>query len=184
MSKRTKALLFILPSLIFLAAAVGFYLGLSPDRDPSAIPSPLVGQEAPEVSLPPVPGLDLPGLEPALLKGAPVTVVNIWASWCAPCRLEHPQLVALSKEPNVRMLGIDYRDRADAALKFLTEMGNPFDALGFDTKGRVGIDWGITGVPETFFLDSDGQVRYRHTGPIDADTLKNNILPRIREIAG
>ncbi len=180
----TKTILFVLPSLIFLAAGVGFFLGLNPDRDPSAIPSPLVGQEGPGLTLPPVPGLEVPGIEPEMLTGSPVTVVNIWASWCAPCRIEHPQLLALSKEPGVRMLGIDYRDRPEQAVKFLTHLGNPFEAVGFDEEGRAGIDWGITGVPETFFLDREGQVRHRHTGPIDAETLENSILPRIREIAG
>ncbi len=184
MRKGTKGLLFLLPSLIFVAAAAGFLLGLDPERDPGAIPSPLVDHAAPEITLPPVAGLNLPGIEPEMLRGAPVTVVNLWASWCAPCRIEHPQLMALAEEPGVRMLGIDYRDRADSAVRFLTELGNPFEAVGFDVKGRAGIDWGITGVPETFFLDSEGRVRHRHTGPIDADTLKNNILPRVREIAG
>lgn len=184
MRKGTKGLLFLLPSLIFVAAAVGFFFGLDPNRDPRAIPSPLVDHAAPEMSLPAVAGLGLPGIEPEMLKGSPVTVVNLWASWCAPCRIEHPQLMKLAKEPGVRMLGIDYRDRADSAVTFLRELGNPFEAVGFDLEGRAGIDWGITGVPETFFLDSEGRVRHRHTGPIDADTLKNNILPRIREIAG
>ncbi len=184
MRKVTKGLLFLLPTLIFLAAGVGFFLGLDSDRDPSTIPSPLVDHNAPELTLPPVAGLGLPGIEPEMVKGSPVTVVNLWASWCAPCQIEHPQLMTLAKEPGVRMLGIDYRDKADKAVNFLQQLGNPFEAVGFDELGRGGIDWGITGVPETFFLDSEGRVHHRHTGPIDADTLKNSILPRIREIAG
>ncbi|GAB5471366.1 MAG: DsbE family thiol:disulfide interchange protein [Rhodospirillales bacterium] len=183
MRKGTKGLLFALPTLVFVSVAVGFFLGLDPDRDPSAIPSPLIDQPAPEISLPAVEGLGLPGLEPDMLKGSPVTVVNLWASWCAPCRIEHPQLMALAEESGVRVLGIDYKDRADKAVAFLRELGNPFEAVGFDQSGRGGIDWGITGVPETFFLDRDGQIRHRHVGPIDADTLKNAILPKMREIA-
>lgn len=180
----TKVLLFVLPSLIFLAAAGGFLLGLTSDRDPSAIPSPLIDKAAPALSLPAVEGLAVPGLTPELLRGAPVTVVNFWASWCAPCRLEHPQLLALSKEPGVRLLGVDYKDRPDKAAAMLGELGNPFAAVGADQNGRGGIDWGITGVPETFFLDSEGRIRYRHVGPIDAETLEKTVLPRVREIAG
>ncbi len=183
MLTNTKRLLFILPTLIFVAAAVGFLMGLDPDRDPSAIPSPLIDEPAPQISLPAVEGLDLPGLDPEALKGSPITVVNIWASWCAPCRIEHPQLMALAEEPGFRILGIDYKDRADQAVKFLDELGNPFSAVGFDQSGRGGIDWGITGVPETFFLDREGRIRYRHVGPIDAGTLNEVILPRLREIA-
>jgi len=181
--KSTKILLFALPGAIFLAAVAGFFYGLTSGRDPSAIPSPLIDREAPQLSLPPVAGLDLPGLDAQLLKGSPVTVVNVWASWCAPCRIEHPQLMALSKEPGVRLLGIDYKDQAAKAVAFIEEHGNPFDAIGFDESGRAGIDWGITGVPETFFLDSDGRIRYRQVGPIDAETLERVILPHVKEIA-
>ncbi|MEO1194394.1 MAG: DsbE family thiol:disulfide interchange protein [Pseudomonadota bacterium] len=184
MRKGTKGLLFLLPTLIFISLGVGFFIGLDPDRDPSAIPSPLMDEEAPVVELPPVEGLNLPGLTADSLKGSPVTVVNLWASWCAPCRIEHPQLMDLAEVPGVRMLGIDYKDRADKAVTFLEELGNPFEAVGFDQTGRAGIDWGITGVPETFFLDSEGRIRHRHVGPIDAETLKNAILPKIREISG
>ncbi|MBC6405503.1 MAG: DsbE family thiol:disulfide interchange protein [Rhodospirillales bacterium] len=184
MRKSTKSILFLLPTLIFMAAAAVFFLGLDPKRDPTAIPSPLIDRAAPAVTLPPLPGLDLPGIDPDLLKGSPVTVVNLWASWCAPCRIEHPQLMALSEDPDVRMLGIDYRDRADKGLAMLQELGNPFDAVGFDPQGRAAIDWGITGVPETFFLDSDGRVRFRHRGPIDERLLEKIIRPKLEEIAG
>lgn len=185
MRASSKRILFVLPTLIFLAAGAGFFLGLvDPERDPSVIPSALIDDPAPEITLAPVDGLGLPGLTPESLKGSPVTVVNLWASWCAPCRIEHPQLMALADVPGVRMLGIDYKDRADKAVQFLQELGNPFSAVGFDQDGRGGIEWGITGVPETFFLDSDGRIRHRHVGPIDADTLQNAILPKLKEIAG
>jgi cytochrome c biogenesis protein CcmG/thiol:disulfide interchange protein DsbE len=106
-------------------------------------------------------------------------VVNVFASWCGPCRLEHPQLLELAGDDRIRLVGINYKDVTANAVRFLDELGNPYAAIGVDDRGRAAIDWGVYGVPETFIVDADGVIRYKHIGPIDADALDSTIRPAI-----
>lgn len=177
----TRRLLFVLPVLIFAAAAVAFWLGLTGDRQPDSIPSALLGKPAPAFDLPAVEGLGVPGLRTADLAGQ-VTVLNLWASWCLPCKAEHPLLVELAREPGVRLVGIDYKDKPADARAFLLGLGNPFALVGADADGRAGIEWGISGVPETFILDAQGIVRFRWVGPLNRVDLEEKILPLIRSL--
>lgn len=177
----TRRLLFILPVLIFAAAAVAFWLGLSGERRPDSIPSVLLDKPAPAFDLPPVEGLEVPGLKTADLAGQ-VTLLNVWASWCLPCKAEHPLLVELAREPGVRLVGINYKDKPADARAFLLGLGNPFAAIGADADGRAGIEWGISGVPETFVLDADGVVRFRWVGPLNRVDVQETILPLLREL--
>ncbi len=178
-----RRLLFILPVAIFLVAGLIFALGLTGDRKPNEIPSALLDRPAPAFALPPVEGAGVPGLATADLAGRGVTVVNIWASWCLPCKAEHPLLLRLAARDELRLVGIDYKDKPADARAFLTQLGNPFAAIGSDTDGRAGIEWGISGVPETFILDGEGVIRYRHVGPLDPVTLEETLLPLIESLA-
>jgi cytochrome c biogenesis protein CcmG, thiol:disulfide interchange protein DsbE len=159
-----------LPLAIFAALAALFVFRLGAG-DPSRLPSALIGKPAPMLSLPPLEGLaeqgaPVPGLDPALFKDR-VTIVNVWASWCAPCRDEHPFLVRLAADKRVSMVGINYKDGPDNARRFLARFGNPFAAVGVDAGGRAAIEWGVYGVPETFIVGRDGRIAYKHIGPID-----------------
>jgi cytochrome c biogenesis protein CcmG/thiol:disulfide interchange protein DsbE len=158
-----KRLLFLLPLAAFLILAV--YLGFGLTRDPQKLPSALIDKPAPAFVLAPVPGLDRPGMSSEALKGD-VTLVNVFASWCQPCRIEHPIFMRLAREGNVPLLAINYKDKAEDARKWLGELGNPYRAVGHDLDGRVGIDWGVYGVPETFVVDRAGAIRFKHVGPV------------------
>jgi cytochrome c biogenesis protein CcmG, thiol:disulfide interchange protein DsbE len=163
-------LLHLLPALVFLSLAVLFLVRLY-SGDPSRVPSALVGRPAPSFALEPLPdlaegGSPIPGLATEDLKGGKITVVNVWASWCAPCRQEHPALMELAKDPSIRVVGINYKDTPENARRFLGAFGNPFSAVGVDPNGRTAIDWGVYGVPETFVVGRDGTIRYKHIGPI------------------
>ena len=171
-------LVFLLPLAVFVALAAIFLIRLETGGDPEAIPSALVGKPAPSFDLPPLEGVALPGLKGTDLKGG-VTVVNVFASWCGPCRVEHPQLVALAKDGRIKVVGINYKDVPANAVRFLGELGNPYAAIGVDTKGRAAIDWGVYGVPETFIVDANGIIRHKHIGPIDANSLDASIRPEI-----
>lgn len=175
-------LLFVLPVLLFgvLAAAVAYFM-LS-EKDPRLLPSALIDQPAPEFTLPPIKGWEdkKPGLSTADLKGT-VTVVNFFASWCVPCLAEHPQITALSKMKGVQVVGINHKDRPDAAKDWLTRHGDPYARIGADS-GRAAIEWGVYGMPETFIVDKTGRIRFKHVGVIRRETLKQKILPVIREL--
>ncbi len=162
-----KRMIYTFPVLIVLIVGGFFLWGLNPSRDPNAIPSVLISRPAPEFTLPEVAGTGVPGFTRADLVGndAPV-VVNVFASWCVPCRAEHPVLTRLVQEQDVRLFGINYQDEPDAARRWLSELGNPYERIGSDLEGRVAIDWGLTGVPETFIVGGDGTVLYKHVGPI------------------
>jgi cytochrome c biogenesis protein CcmG, thiol:disulfide interchange protein DsbE len=152
--------------------------------DPSRLPSALIGRPAPNTTLPALEGLSdganpIPGLSADDLKTGQVTVVNYWASWCAPCLQEHPQLMALKEKAGARLLGVNYKDQAANARRFLGRYGNPFAAVGVD-DGRAGIEWGVIAVPETFVVDSRGVVVYKHTGPITPQSLESAVIPAIR----
>lgn len=175
-----RRLLYLLPLLAFLAIAAWFAAGLS--RDPSRIPSALIDRPMPAFALPAVADSGVPGMATADLRGH-VTLVNVFASWCVPCRSEHPILLRLAHEPNVVLYGIDYKDPPADGAKFLHEFGNPYAAIGADTDGRAGIDLGVYGVPETFVVDRDGRIRHKQVGPITPQTLQETILPLIAQLS-
>jgi len=175
---RKLKLVYLMPLGLFLSLALIFLLRLGSDNDPSVVPSALVGQPAPPFELPPLEGAGVPGFARGDLDGQ-VTVVNIFASWCGPCRIEHPQLVALANDARIRVVGIDYKDQPANALRFLNELGNPFAAIGVDTRGRIAIDWGVYGVPETFVVDRAGIIRFKFIGPLSAETVEGALMPVI-----
>lgn len=180
-----RSLLVILPLVTFAVLAGIFFLRLRSGADPAAIPSALIGKPAPTFALPAMPGLvvqgaPVPGLSHANLLGK-VTVVNFWASWCAPCQIEHPQLMRLAREPGVHLVGIDYKDTPENGRRFLTRNGVPFQAVGLDTEGRTGIDFGVYGVPETFIIGPDGTIRDKLVGILTPETYPG-VLDKIRSI--
>jgi cytochrome c biogenesis protein CcmG, thiol:disulfide interchange protein DsbE len=120
------------------------------------------------------------GFNSADLTKGEVSVVNFWASWCAPCVQEHPLLVALKERTGVKLYGVNYKDQAATARRFLGRYGNPFVAVGVDANGRAAIDWGVTGMPETFIVNGKGEIVYKHIGPISAETLESKIIPMVR----
>ena len=162
----------------------GFFLwGLNPDRDPNNIPSVLISQPAPEFDLAAVDGLETPGLSRADLVGNPrPVIVNVFASWCVPCRAEHGVLTQMVEKDGLTLFGINYKDKPQAAKNFLAKLGNPYKAIGADRTGKVAIDWGVYGYPETFILDAKGHIRYRHVGPIMEQDLINKIRPLIKAL--
>jgi len=177
----------VLIPLILFVALVGLFYARLYAGDPSEIPSALIGREAPDFSLPPLAGLTnadgstVPGLSRADLGQGRVTVVNVWASWCGPCRQEHEFLEKLAAMNRVRLVGIAYKDEPGNALGFLKEVGNPFNAVGMDEKGRAAIDWGVYGVPETFVIGKDGRIAYKHIGPLTEASLTDVLLPEIEK---
>ncbi|WP_374369076.1 DsbE family thiol:disulfide interchange protein [Dongia sp.] len=175
-----RRLFFILPLLLVAVLVAVFWRGLDPSRDPGSLSSALIGKPVPDFALPGL-GPDQPGLTSADFKGE-VTVLNFFASWCAPCRAEHPLLVELAKNPKIRVVGITYKDRPADSQRFLAELGNPFVWIGADESGRTGIDFGLTGVPETYIIDRAGILRYRLPQPIDPTRLAEEILPLITEL--
>jgi len=173
-----------LPLLIFAVLAGLFWYALHAG-DPSLLPSPLIGKKVPEFTLPPIDGLSADGKEVQgfsssdLAQGEP-TMVNVFASWCVECQVEHPLLLALGKEPGIRLYGIDYKDDTASARRFLGRYGNPYSRVGADESGRVAIDFGVYGVPETYVVTGDGKIAYRHVGPLTEDAIKDKILPLLK----
>lgn len=165
-----RRFLFALPILVALVFGGFFLWGLNPERDPNAIPSVLISRPAPDFELPPVDGANVPGFSRADLSGndGPV-VVNIFASWCVPCRAEHSVLTRFVVEDGVRLFGINYQDEPEDAARWLDELGNPYERIGSDIDGRVAIDWGLTGVPETFIVGPDGTILFKQIGPVLGD---------------
>ncbi|WP_155773958.1 DsbE family thiol:disulfide interchange protein [Rhodovulum sp. MB263] len=175
--KRRISPLLLLPPVLFAGLAALFFIGMGRD-DPDALPSMLIGKPAPALVL-----SDLAGQGPfdaAALADGKVKLVNFWASWCAPCRQEHPELEALAGA-GVTIYGINYKDDPAKAMRFLDELGNPFAALGADRSGRTAIEWGVYGVPETFVLDGDGTVRLRHPGPLTPAIVEAEIRPLLKD---
>ncbi|MCV3239043.1 DsbE family thiol:disulfide interchange protein [Mesorhizobium sp. ZC-5] len=177
---KPRRIFVLLPLLLFLGLAAVFFAQLMSGRDISAVPSALIGQPAPETKLPPLEGTDLPGLDSASFAGK-VTLVNVWASWCAPCREEHPLLLALSQDQRFTIAGLNYKDKPENARRFLGELGNPYRAIGIDDAGRTAINWGVYGVPETFLVGKDGKIVYKHVGPLSPDAITGELLPQIEK---
>ena len=173
--------LMVLPPVIFAGLAAMFLYGMNPNRgDPRDLPSTREGGPAPALQL-----TELAGGAPftdADLRAGGVKLVNYWASWCAPCRAEHPQLEAMARE-GILIYGINYKDDPSKALRFLEELGNPYAALGADRDGRTALDWGLYGVPETFVIDANGKIVLRFAGPITESILERKIRPAMREAA-
>lgn len=174
--KLSRILLAVLPLVVLVGLIAVFALNMN--RDPTLVRSVLIDKPAPAFTLPAVAGAGVEGFDTAALKGE-VTVVNVFASWCIPCRAEHPLLEVLKRETGVRLYGINQRDAAENAVKFLTELGNPYDRIGADSDNRVSIDWGVYGVPETFVVNADGVITYKHVGPMSPETLRNDVLPAV-----
>lgn len=178
-----RSLLLIVPLVAFVALAGLFLVRLRSGADPSAIPSALIGRPAPAFDLAALPGLaadgaPLPGLSRDDFKGR-VTLVNFWASWCAPCQIEHPQLMRLAREPGLRLVGIAYKDAPENARRFLARNGVPFRAVGMDSTGRTAIDFGVYGVPESFIIGPDGTIRDKLVGIVTPENYRA-VLDKIR----
>ena len=177
-----RGLLMALPLAAFAGLAVLFWFGLR-SGDPSLIPSALIGHPAPQTPLPPLEGLvnndkPVPGLDPAAFKGK-VSVVNVWASWCIPCHDEAPLLTALGQDKRIQIVGINYKDDADNARRFLGRYGNPFSAVGADVNGRAAIEWGVYGVPETYVIGRSGKILFKLVGPVTPDNIDTVLKAQI-----
>jgi cytochrome c biogenesis protein CcmG/thiol:disulfide interchange protein DsbE len=169
--------MYLLPVALFALLAVGFYGGL--ETDTNVLPSPLIDKPAPEFALPSLAGNGA-GFSSADLNGK-VSLVNVFASWCVPCRAEHKVLTALAQAKRVPIFGINYKDKPEAARAWIADLGNPYTRIGAD-DGRVAIDWGVYGVPETFVVDRDARIRYKHVGPLTQADLQQKILPLIASL--
>lgn len=170
--------LYLLPVLIFVGVGIGLAVGLT--RDPSTLPSALIDRPVPAFELPPIEGLPGEGLTSADLEGE-VSLLNVFASWCVPCRAEHPLLMELA-ERGIVINGIDYKDPPEQAARWLGELGNPFVRIGADRSGRVAIDFGVYGVPETFVIDREGRIRHKHVGPLQPRDLEKTLLPLLDQL--
>lgn len=167
----------IVPPVLFVGLAAVFYFGMYRE-DPKALPSVLIGKEAPVLTLSEF--ANSPQLSAEILRTADVKLVNFWASWCVPCRAEHAQLEEMNAA-GVVIHGVNYKDKPGNAEGFLKELGNPYTALGADDTGRTGRDWGVYGVPETFIVDAEGLVVFRHAGPVTQQVMVDTILPAIKK---
>ncbi|HRP96349.1 MAG TPA: DsbE family thiol:disulfide interchange protein [Rhodocyclaceae bacterium] len=170
---------FLIPLALFLALAA--FLGYGLTLNPSVVPSPLIDKPAPAFRLA---RLDAPDQQFGIqdMRGQ-VWLLNVWASWCVSCRQEHPQLVELARSGKVALVGLNYKDERGAALDWLRSQGNPYQTIVTDPDGRVGIDYGVYGTPETFLIDGDGVIRYKHIGPISREVAREVLLPKIAELS-
>jgi cytochrome c biogenesis protein CcmG/thiol:disulfide interchange protein DsbE len=171
---------YLIPLGVFIVMVALLAVGLT--RDPRLIPSPLIDKPVPEFNLPLVEDPDK-SLSRADLLGQ-VSLINVWATWCVSCRQEHAFLMALARSERVPIYSLDYKDNRADALNWLTRFGNPYRATAFDADGRVGIDWGVYGTPETFLVDQHGTIRYKHVGPLSEEVWKERILPLIEALEG
>lgn len=167
---------FIVPFGLFALLGVFLYVGLH--RDPSYVPSPLIGKPAPEFTLPSLQDPAYP-VSSKDLAGRP-WVLNVWGTWCAGCRQEHPVLLQIARQTSVPIIGLDWKDDATEAQRWLAELGNPYAAVAFDSEGRVAIDWGVYGAPETFLIGADGKVLYKHIAPMTLEVWAKEFEPRIQ----
>ena len=173
-----RTLKWTVPFAVFVAIVGFLFVGLS--RDPREVPSPLIDKPAPAFNLP---QLQQPGstLSAADMRGK-VWLLNVWASWCESCRIEHPLLVQLAEANVVPIIGLNYKDKDELGKQWLADRGDPYSVSVVDADGRVGIDWGVYGVPETFVIDRNGVIRYKQIGPVTAEALERRILPLVREL--
>lgn len=167
---------FIVPFGLFALLGVFLYVGLH--RDPSYVPSPLIGKPAPDFTLPSLQDPAYP-VSSKDLAGRP-WVLNVWGTWCAGCRQEHPVLLQIARSTSVPIIGLDWKDDATEAQRWLAELGNPYAAVAFDSEGRVAIDWGVYGAPETFLIGADGKVLYKHIAPMTLEVWAKEFEPRIQ----
>ena len=173
---------FLIPLALFLGLAI--FLGAGLNRDPRALPSPLIGREAPAFNLPRLASADAakPGVfSPADMRGK-VWLLNVWASWCVSCRQEHPLLLDIARRSDVPLIGLDYKDTGPEARAWLAEHGDPYLLSAVDADGKVGIDYGVYGVPETYVIDKAGTIRFKQIGPISREVLDGTILPLVKEL--
>ena len=182
---RRLRLVVLVPLALFLALALLFMVRLLGPSDHSVLPSALIGHPAPQTNLPPVVGLvregqPVPGLAAADFTGN-VTVLNVWASWCIPCRDEAPLLMKLAEDKRFRLVGLNYKDPGDNPRRFLGRFGNPYVASGADINGRAGIEWGVYGVPENFIIGRDGKIAYKLVGPLSEENLRSVFMPEIEK---
>jgi cytochrome c biogenesis protein CcmG/thiol:disulfide interchange protein DsbE len=183
-TRARNRMIVLIPLLAFLGLAALFMLRLGVG-DPSRIPSALIGQPAPRTNLPALSGLErdgkeVPGLDSAGFRGE-VTLLNVWSSWCVPCRKEAPLLMRLAADRRIRVAGINYKDEPENARRFLGRYGNPFAANGTDSNGRAAIEWGVYGVPESFLVGRDGRISYKLVGPITPENLEQALRPAIEK---
>ncbi len=169
---------FLIPLALFVVLVAFLAIGLR--LNPRYVPSPLIGKPAPDFTLPDVKDPDKTVSRKDLL--GKVTLVNVWASWCVSCRAEHPLWVALARSGKVAIYGINYKDRREDALRWLELYGDPYIASAFDQDGRVAIEWGVYGTPETFVVDKAGIIRYKQVGPVTEEVLNKKLLPLIEEL--
>lgn len=181
-SSLRRRLVVALPLILFAGLAAIFLLRLY-GGDPSRLPSALIGKQVPDFKLEPLAelvddGTPVKGFSSGILYGDKVSLVNVWASWCVPCRAEHPFLMELAKRSDIQVIGLNYKDKPANARRFLGTHGNPYERVGVDPNGRTSVDWGVYGVPETFVVDKKGVIRFKQIGPLTQDSLKR-FLPQI-----
>ncbi|KAA0969720.1 DsbE family thiol:disulfide interchange protein [Aureimonas fodinaquatilis] len=185
--KKRRAGMALVPLLVFLVLGGVLLYALESGTDPQSLPSALQGKPAPATQLPPLEGAVLadgspvPGISYPAGGTGRLLLVNVFASWCAPCRLEHPLLMQLSADERFDLLGINQKDRPEQALSFLRELSNPYDAIGADENGRASIDWGVYGVPETFLVSPEGVVVWKMTGPLTPQVIEAELLPLVAQ---
>lgn len=181
---RTRIAIALIPLLLFAIIAAGaakiLYQQDVEGKDISEIPSALIGTKAPSLNLPPLEGSGVPALTDAVIKGK-LALVNVFASWCIPCRQEHPILMELAKDERLTIVAINYKDKTEAALNFLKELGLPYAAIGVDPKGQAAIDWGVYGIPESYLVAPDGTILYKRVGPFDQNSLAEGLYPAIEK---
>jgi cytochrome c biogenesis protein CcmG/thiol:disulfide interchange protein DsbE len=170
----------LLPLILFATLAGVFLVQLLSGRDASTVPSALIGSAAPQTDLPALEGIDLPALRSADFAGK-VTLVNVFASWCGPCREEHPLLMQLARDERFSIVGLNYKDGADNARRFLAQLGNPYKAVGTDGSGRAAIEWGVYGVPETFVVGRDGTILFKQVGPLTPQAVSTGLMPILEQ---
>jgi cytochrome c biogenesis protein CcmG/thiol:disulfide interchange protein DsbE len=174
-----RKLLFLLPILLFLTLAGYFAIALRPGHDPNMLPSAMIDKPTPAFDLASLTGGERVAI--ADLKGQ-VVVVNFFASWCVPCRIEHPILMRLAAKEHLAITGIAYKDRPDASRQILKQLGDPYKRIGVDEDGRIGLDFGVYGVPETYVIDRQGRIRKRFVGPLNAETIERELLPLVKSL--
>ncbi|WP_247743269.1 DsbE family thiol:disulfide interchange protein [Shimia sp. R10_1] len=178
MSARKVSPLMLLPPLLFAGLAALFLIGMQ-RQNPDELPSALVGQQAPTAEMTPL--ADKPMWDDAALRRGQPTLVNFWASWCGPCRVEHPNLMQLQQE-GLAVLGVNYKDMQGNALSFLKELGDPYEAVGADSAGRMALNWGVYGVPETYLIDGQGNVVLRIAGPVTQREIDERLRPALESL--